>query len=93
MGWKRALAIYTVTQAQQQAQQQQQQQQAQGQAQNATQTGEVQQTTPAYNIGGETTTYNAGLLSYKKGKKEASQKLGTQNFASIDEHQGQVLLG
>lgn len=93
MGWKRALAIYTMTQQAQQAAQQQQQQTAKGEQQGASQTGEVKQESQVYSIGGETTNYNAGLLSYKKGKKELTKKLGTDNFAAIDEHQGQVFLG
>ena len=96
MGMARNIAIFTVLQAQQQAQkkvQQQGQQQQQGTPQASGNTAGQVDNKGVYGVGGETTSLNAGLLTYKKGKKEASQKLGTSNFAAIDEHQGQVLLG
>lgn len=95
MGMARNIAIYTMLQAQQQAQQAQKQaQQAkQGTPQASGNTAGQVDNKGVYGVGGETTSFNAGLLTYKKGKKEASQKLGTNNFAAIDEHQGQVLLG
>lgn len=102
MGMRRFLVIQSLIAQQQAAQKQTQQQQTQqqGTAQSSGNTaGTVQQSGTNQNIGvvgspqGETTSFNAGLLTYKKGKKEASQKLGTNNFAAIDEHQGQVLLG
>lgn len=40
--------------------------------------------------GGETTSINAGLLTFKRGRKEA---LKDYNFSMVDEHQGQVFLG
>lgn len=40
--------------------------------------------------GGETTSFNAGLLTFKRGKKEA---LKDYDFSMVDEHQGQVFLG
>jgi len=94
MGMARNIAIYTVLQQQKQAQQQKAQQQKQTQ-QGTEQTsgntaGNVNNT---YGVGGETKAFNAGLLTFKKGKKEDSQNLGTSNFAAIDEHQGQILLG
>lgn len=96
MGMARNIAIFTMLQAQQQSAQQQktQQQQAQqGTPQSSGNTAGQVDNKGVYGVGGETTSLNAGLLTYKKGKKEASQKLGTSNFAAIDEHQGQVLLG
>lgn len=99
MGMARNIAIFTMLQAQQQSAQQaqkqaQQAQQAQqGTAQTSGNTAGQVDNKGVYGVGGETTSFNAGLLTYKKGKKEASQKLGTNNFAAIDEHQGQVLLG
>lgn len=94
MGWKRALAIYTVTQQAQQAQQKAQQEQKQAAAGSEVNQGNVAGNVnqQVYGVGGETTTFNAGLLSYKKGKQEA-KKLGQSNYAMVDEHQGQVLLG
>lgn len=94
MGWQRALAIYTLTQAQQQAQQKAQQEKAAAAKGSDVNQGNVAGNVnqQAYGVGGETTSFNAGLLSYKKGKKEA-QKLGQDNYAMVDEHQGQVLLG
>lgn len=45
-----------------------------------------------YNVGpgGETTSFNAGLLTLKRGRKEA---LKDYNFSMVDEHQGQIFLG
>lgn len=93
MGMARNIAIYNMLQAQQQARKQAQQQKEAAKGSDVSQgnvAGSVNQ--PVYGVGGETTTFNAGLLSYKKGKKEA-QKLGQSNYAMVDEHQGQVLLG
>lgn len=93
MGWKRQLVLYTLAQQAQQQKNQQTQQTAKGEIQESTNTGQVKQDAPVYGIGGETSNYNAGLLTLKKGKKELAKKLGTNNFAAIDEHQGQVFLG
>lgn len=93
MGWRKQLVIYTLTQRIQQQRNQQAQQTAKGEIQEGTNAGQVKQDAPVYSIGGETSNYNAGLLTLKKGKKELAKKLGTNNFAAIDEHQGQVFLG
>lgn len=93
MGMARNIAIYTVLQQQKQAQKKAQQEKEGAKGVNVNQeniAGNVNQ--PVYGVGGETTAFNAGLLSYKKGKKEA-QKLGQSNYAMVDEHQGQIFLG
>lgn len=94
----RNIAIFTVLQAQQQAAKNaaaKNNEAAQGTSVDAGNTaGQVNKPsqTLVYGVGGETSAYSSGLLTLKKGKKEAS-KLGTNNYAMVDEHQGQVFLG
>lgn len=93
MGMARNIAIYNMIQAQQQARKKAQKEKEGAKGVDVNQgnvAGNVDQ--PVYGVGGETTAFNAGLLSFKKSKKEA-QKLGQNNYAMVDEHQGQILLG